>query len=429
MTTVSMRIGVRLGNGLVVAAVAVDADGAVRQVLRADLPARRSLTASVADALRALDAHDQDVSAVVFDLSDPILRAPGRAVVSLRITPRRLPDRSEPHQVQSASVHRAWVRGGHNALGEDLVGLDEDALRAVAGTIPAGAHLAVTAAGATVNPEHEHRAAEIVRAAVDLAAVTESHWFPVDSLHVREQTAITNSALVSTAEELTSRLGDAVRAVAPGARMFFSTTEGGAAPLTRLPDRPVHAIRATTANELLGAAALVRRTEGPIGIVGADGTHVGEMVAGVLSSRATTSLPDGTVLAVGSPHLLPLDDTSGHGAIDDLRLVDAERDGSEPLPTGIDLAALGAAVAPVSTWYHRTEVVRTAADVDRVLRAGESAVRMTLVAAGASPAAVRFPESRVLGSSYGLAEVVHVRVRGVAGAAPALLAPATGRAM
>ncbi|WP_167758151.1 hypothetical protein [Microbacterium sp. dk485] len=409
-----------------VSAAALTSDGRTQFASR---PLQGGLTRPVAAVITELRrALDEPVAVVVFDVTGVLRTDADARVVSVLIEPRRpLQPRRHLWLEESLQVRAAHVRGGHNALGQELFSLDEDALLRLAEDVGDGAHIVVSAAGAPGNGDHERRAAEVLRGALAPASITESRSFYGDSLLVREYTAVLNALLGASAERIASDLADAVTTSAgEKARALVATNEGGSTPLTRLPITPVHAFRAEIASEMLGAALLGGRSDGRVIVAHAGTVRIAEFISGLPAVVSRTSLPDGTSLASSFAHVVPLTQLllSGSGEPPVTVLVRGAEDALVPfgltpaVTTDHDLVALGAAVAPMSYWHNRVVRVTSAADVAQALADGEGTARANLVAAGADPGHVHIPESRVLATTYGEAQMVRIRVRGVAETAP-----------
>lgn len=416
-----MRIGVRV-TPEEISAVGVHEDG---HFARARRSPHGDLTSAVADALRSLRSdQDEPVSSVVFDVSRALARDADAGVVSVLIEPRA-PREPRRHLWPSEHipVDVAHVGGGHNALGHELVPLDEQALRRLAEHIAPGAHLVVSAAGSPVNAEHERRAAEVLRSAAAVGSITESSAFYSDSLLVREFTAILNAVMLARAEQLAASLEDAVaQGAGEEVRAFVATNEGGCTPLSRLPITPVHSMRADVAGEMLGGAAVAGRTSGRIIVARRGAVRIGEFVDGLPSVVSRTSLPGGISLASSFARVVPLTDLLLSGSAEPpvtVLVEGAERELAEfglapAIGTDEDLVAVGAAVAPASYWHNRVARVVGAEDIDRAIADGEAIARANLVAWGAHPSGVRITEARVLATTYGEAQMIRARVRGVA---------------
>ncbi len=416
-----MRIGVRVTRDEV-SAVAAHADG---RFSRARSAASGGRTRVVADTLALLAGDGSEpVSAVVFEVSGALDREVDASVVSVLIEPRR-PREPRRHlwPAEGIPVEIAHVSGGHNALGHELVPLGEEELSRLSAGMDAGSHLVVSAAGAAVNPEHEHRAAELLRSTVAVGSITESSTFYSDSLLVREFTAVLNAVLLAGAEQLAASLADAVgQGLGEGVRAFVATNEGGCTPLSRLAITPVHSICADLAAEMLGAAELARRPDARIIVARPGAVRIGEFVDGLPSVVSRAVLRGGISLASSVAHVVPLTDLLLSGSAEPPVTVlvqgaesELESFGIAPtLVTDDDLVAVGAAVAPVSYWHNRVARVVGADDIERVLAEGEAIARANLVSWGALPAGVRITESRVLATTYGEAQMIRVRVRGMA---------------
>lgn len=411
-----MRVGIRLGAERA-SAVAVEAGGR-RRTARVR---GRDAISMLGELLSELELTAGVVTSVVVELTEALSAIPIAPVVSIRVTPRALPMAPAAIPTLGLRATTFTVRGGHDALGRELVGLDEATAAELAAGIEPGSLLAVTAVGSLGRADHERRIGEIVRAGASLGGVVESNAFYAESFRVREHTAVAAAALRSGAEHLALRLAESLERSTPGARQYFMTNDGGCAPLSRLPMLAVHALRAVDAAEMLGAAARCGRRDGRIVLLDAAGARFADLVGGQLSARATTMLDDGTRLASSSPHLVEIDDPLFAGSLEPDDVVQA---GSAPssarfplAPTAVvdgDLAAEGAAAAAIVSWGNRMAVVRSAEDIATALERCERSARSALVAAGADPRGVRIAEARVLSSTYGLQETVRLRVRAVA---------------
>jgi hypothetical protein len=417
-----MRIGVRVTVDEV-SAVAIHEDGRfarARQRARGD-----DLTAVVAAVLKRLHHNvAEEVSSVVFDVSGVL--APDRAtgIVSVLIEPRHpLEPRQHLWLTHGIPVETVHILGGHDALGHELVALDEEALRLLAARTPSGSHVVISAAGSQVNPNHERRAGEALRSAADVDSITGSSSFYSDSLLVREFTAVLNTSLLRSAEQVAATLADAVaQGAGERVRSFVTTNEGGCTPLSRLPITPVHSMRAEIAGAMLGGAAVAGRSEGRIIVARAGDVRIADFIDGLPSVISRGTVPGGVSIASSFAHVVPLTSLLLSGSAEPpvtILVEGAEREldafGLAPaIVTAEDLVAVGAAVAPMSYWHNRVVHVLGADDINRALAAGEAAARANLVAWGAPPAGVRISESRVLATTYGAAQMIRVRVRGVA---------------
>ncbi|WP_271985869.1 hypothetical protein [Pseudoclavibacter terrae] len=416
-----MRIGVRVSEDEV-SAVGVLGDG---RLLSAGARSPLGFVASVATAIAELQhAGGERISSVVFDVSEVLALDAGANVTSVLIEPRSpLEPRTHFWAAEDIPVRVEALRGGHNALGHELVELSTAELHRLVDRVPAGAQIVVSAAGSPVNAEHERRTAAAFRARSSPASVVESSSFSSDSLLSREFTAVVNSLLLTSAEVLASGLADAVATLPDDTvRAFVTTNDGGCTPLSRLPITPIHSFRSQPSVSLSGAATIVGRSEGWIVIARESGVVIGEFIDGLPAMLNRTDLPGGASLASSAARVVPLTEVLLAGSATPTATVlvpGGERAlapfGLAPTAvTGEDLVAVGAAVAPMSYWHHSATTALDAASMNRALQHGETVARANLVAAGAEPAGVRIAESRVLSTAYGETHMVRIRVRGVA---------------
>lgn len=424
-----MRIGIRIAPDEV-SAVSVASDGTRTSTNRSS---GADPGDAVVEVLTTLGG-DERVGSVVFDVSGVLAPAADEHVFSVLIEPRRpLEPRRHLWRERALSVSAANVVGGHSALGVELVPLEEAEVRRIAAEVPPNAHLVVTATGSAGNAAHERRTAETLKSLVPLASITESRDFHSDSLLVREYTAVLNALLLSSAERFAAILERTVAAgIGADTRAYVTTNAGGCTPLSRLPITPVHSFRADVAGAMLGAAALTGRADGRLIVARPCDAHsggiprscvtIGEVIDGMPAIMSRVELEDGTSLASNFAHVVPLTDLllAGaaeppttvlvHGAESELALF-----GLAPaITTTHDLVALGAAVAPLSYWHNSIERISNPPEMTLALRDAERITYANLVASGADSEAVLLRESRVLATVYGQAQVVRVRVRGIA---------------
>ncbi|WP_449276969.1 hypothetical protein [Leucobacter sp. GX24907] len=422
-----MRIGVRVSEhelvGITVGAGRIGREHRTPRSGISLLDAYRTLlTSLLADAPSPPDL-------IVFDVCDAFVEQDRTPITAIRIAPRPPIDPSHEliaspfHDVQPEIVH---IRGGHTTLGDELAPLDIAALERFAEMTAPGRRYVITSVGARVSPEHEERAGEVLLARADPASIDYSHVFASNSFAVRERTAQLNSAQQQAANSLATAFALVSESLAPLARLYVTTNDGGRIPLTRLPLAPVHSLFSAHPTELIGAAALCRIEQGRIVVSRPDETFLGEIVSGVptvvpqhrdtqemlLATQTANTPPLSTYLhsGQGDPPLLV---TSGHHL--DAEAPDAISTLDPRVTTDLDLRALGAACTPIADWANRVVRVSNADDMEQALTAARARVGARLVAFGALPAQVRILESRLVATTYEHPNVVSVRVRGIAG--------------
>lgn len=370
--------------------------------------------------------HDEEISSICFDVSAVLRREETTPVTVVRIAPR--PPIDPQHELGNgrlgvgilAAVH---IAGGHTTLGEEIVPLDAEALRAFAAAAERGGRYVVTSVGALVNTAHELAAGRLLMEHAEPESVAYSHSFSNSSFAVRERTAALNSALVPFAESLATSLALAAEAQVPEARLYVTTNDGGRMPLSRLSSTPIHSMYAGQASELIGAAALSNLEDGAVVVADGPRSFYGEMLAGVPAVVPLRQRRGEDTLATQSAKVLPVTESLVGGQGNPPTVVAAE--GAPRLVphlwlragrrADVDLRALGAACAPLADWVNQVVTIGSVVEMDQALVAAETRATARLVAFGAVPSEVRIIESGVAATAYENPRVVSVRVRAVAG--------------
>ena len=375
---------------------------------------------------------------IVFDVSEVLAPRSDELPVLVRIAPR--PPAEPGHEAHPASHLRAIPRilhitGGHTTLGEELVGLDEPALRRTAGSLPKGGRYIVTSVGSLVNPAHELRAGEILLDIAEPTNIEHSRNFVSSSFAIREQSAFVNDSLLPAAETFASAIARAVARLGPQARAYVATNDGGCTPLTRLSITPVHAALSAASSELLGAATVCGIESGHVIVAGPTRRILGELVSGAPTTLPKRRIDSGHTLATHAANVNPVTE-SLLADREQLPLLVPAAPGTDlgdypsdrVRSTEVDLRALGAANAPLSEWVDRVVKVSNEAEMERALAAARARVGARLVSFGAQPPQVRILESSAVATAYEHPSVVSVRVRGTAGIRPGGDAERSGHA-
>lgn len=370
--------------------------------------------------------HSRPVS-VTFDVSELLVPSDIERVVALRIAPR--PPADEVHEYSGITTARycdkiEHVTGGFTKEGDEIAPLDAEQVRAIALEEPPGRRYVITGVGASVNAGHELEASRLLVAEAKPASVHHSSSFHNSSFVIRERTAVINSALLSTGERRVTSLAKVVAKHAAQARLHVMTNDGGAVPLSALAVKPVHSMYSASAAELVGAAVLAGVDDGWIIIEREDGAVLGEMTGGTPAVIPRSRLGTSEIIATRAAQVLPKWD----GLVGDWMgvptVVRASDGGARVVAktgrtvSGIDLASLGAACAPLVEWLEHDVKIRSEAEKVQVLAASEAKVRLRLVSHGVAPSLVRILEARVIGAAYENSNTVAVRVRGIGGWRP-----------
>jgi hypothetical protein len=414
-----MRAGVRY-DGADWSAVVVGADGEV--VARNRLVADRHV--GVARVAEWLSTGRHPIRAVTVDVSALLEPERRRRILAIRIAPRAPADAI--HELAVAEELVATVRGtlhiggGHDMRGRPLVDLDLASLRAEIAAVKTDDMVAsISAVGSIANPEHEQRAADVILAAFPGARVSLSHDFFSTALRDRDFTSTANAALLGSGEELAALLESTLSRQLPGVEVSFALNDGGCAPIRRLGATPAHAVLATAGLRVQGARHLADVSDGDVAILDDDGIEVGSVQLGVPSAHSVVTRGRQPSLAsntarVGRLSRVPTADSPLAAVVVDARSVEGAPPPGVPEPSvhaTDDLAALGAAVAPLSSWADFLAHAASTAELQAALRSAEEDLRSQTIHWGAAPDATRLVESNAYTFAYGSRHVVRIRAR------------------
>ena len=300
-------------------------------------------------------------------------------VVAIRISPRPPADDFHmtvlPPLVEPAVTRTVHVRGGHDLRGRPLAQLDlESFLADLPGILASDVrNVAITSVGSTASADHETRIADAILSNDRDMRISISSGFYSSVFRDRDYTAILNSALMETGEELAAMLEEAGRRQLPATHLSFAKNDGGRAPLSRLAVAPVHGLRAEPAMGILGAATWARIPEGEVILCMEAGAAVGHTRGGLPVARSVIRQGFDASLASNAAVLEPF--TAHHPVRTDIPSVIADlREWQETaLPFGLvptlpavqDAALVGSAVAPLTAWIDRLETVSGRVDLKR----------------------------------------------------------------
>ncbi|MFC9335271.1 MULTISPECIES: hydantoinase/oxoprolinase N-terminal domain-containing protein [Arthrobacter] len=346
-------------------------------------------------------------------------------VVAIRISPRPPADdyhmTALPPFVESAVTRVVHVGGGHDLRGRPLASLGLEAFLAdLPGILASGVrNVAITSVGSTASKDHEMRIADAILSNDRDMRISLSSDFYSSVFRDRDYTAIMNSALMETGEDLVAMLGEAGRRQFPAAQLSFAENDGGRAPLSRLALTPVHGLRAEPALGILGVARLAGIPEAEVILCMEAGAAVGHTRGGLPVSRSLIRQGFDASLASNAAFLEPY--TVHHPVRADVPSVVVDlRDRQETalpfglvptLPAGQDAALVGSAVAPLTAWIDRLETVSGRVDMKRAQDLAEEDAHSAAVQLGASPGQTHILESNVFAMPYGNPGIVRVRVQ------------------
>lgn len=436
-----MRIGVML-QGSSCRAVVLEAQSAISV-------AEHTQASSPADALdRVLSTLRQQFGSRITDVTADVGRvlAAGRPgdVVAIRISPRPPADRfhntSLPAHIEPAVIRTMHVRGGHDLRGRPLAPLDLKAFLVELPSILSGGlrNIAITAVGSTASPEHEMRIADAILSNNSGMRISISSDFYSSVFRDRDYTAILNSALMESGEELAAMLVEAGQRHFPAATLSYARNDGGRAPLARLAVAPVHALRPEPAMAILGAATLAGLHDGEVVICADEGVSVGNIRRGL--PVAHSLIRHGYEASLATNAAVAERYTANHPVRPGIPSVVADVRTSQDappeygllptVPGARDLTLIGCAATPLTAWIDRLERVGGRDDLQRVQHRAEEEASSAAVQLGASPTDTRIIESNVFAMPYGNPGIVRIRVQAAGGTSrqeeEALAAHATG---
>jgi N-methylhydantoinase A/oxoprolinase/acetone carboxylase beta subunit len=286
----SLRIGIDVG-GTNTDAVAVDVQGNV-------LSSHKSATTpEVFDGIRAVladvlaDVDRGSVGQVMLGTTHPvnaIIRRKDLARVGiLRIAaPATLsisPLAGWPRDLaQAVRGHVEIIRGGHEYEGTEINPLDEDAVRRFAEECRDRVDaIALTGVTSPANPDHEIRAAQIIREVLgEDFAVTMGHEVGGLGLLERENSAILNGALRFVGEGIVAGLEQALASHQLDASIYLTQNDGTLLSAAEAVRRPILTIGSGPTNSMRGAAYLSGLSDAIVMDVGGTSADVGLLVDG-----------------------------------------------------------------------------------------------------------------------------------------------------
>lgn len=369
------------------------------------------------------------ITDVTADVGRVLAAGQPRDVVAIRISPRPPADQFHnirlPAGIEPALTRTVHVRGGHDLRGRPLAPLDLNAFLVELPAIVSGGlrNVAITAVGSTASPEHETRIADAILSNNSDMRISISSEFYSSVFRDRDYTAVLNSALMESGEELAAMLEEAGQRHFPTATLSYARNDGGRAPLARLAVAPVHGLRPEPAMAILGAATLGGLCDGEVVVCADEGVSVGTMRGGLPVARSL--IPQGYEAGLASNAAIVEPYTANHPVRPDIPsvIVDARTSQDTPpeygllptIPGARDLPLIGCAATPLTAWIDRLERVSGQADLQRVQHRAEEEASSAAVQLGASPADTRIIESNVFAMPYGNPGIVRIRVQAAGG--------------
>ena len=190
---------------------------------------------------------------------------------------------SWPEDLKEAVAPKTFViHGGYEFDGREITKLDDKeisgVLRQIKGKVDG---VAITSVFSPVNPNHEKLVGDRVREALgDDIPITLSHEIGSLGILERENAAVLNSALMSTAQMAFTAFSDAAKKEGLRSRLFLGQNDGTLMALEYALRYPILTIASGPSNSLRGGAFLSGLQDAIVVDVGGTTTDVGVLVGG-----------------------------------------------------------------------------------------------------------------------------------------------------
>jgi len=187
-----------------------------------------------------------------------------------------------PDLREAIGNHRYLVHGGHEFDGRLISAIDEKEIREVAKDIREKGikAVAISSVFSPVNPEHEQKAAEIVRDEIPEASITLSHEIGRIGLLERENAAIMNACLGELAQAIVNAFEEALAEMEIQAPFYLSQNDGTLMSADFAKKYPVFTFASGPTNSMRGAAFLSGAKEAVVVDLGGTTSDVGMLVHG-----------------------------------------------------------------------------------------------------------------------------------------------------
>ncbi len=321
------RIGVDVG-GTNTDAVLMQGGSLLAQ---AKVPTSPDVTSGIEASIRAVmgqSAKDVNPSAVMLGtthFTNALLERRGLAKTSvlrlcLPATTLLPPLCDWPDSLKRAIVGGShMVHGGHEFDGREISPLDEEEVRkAVLQMRDEGVEaVAVSGVFSPIDPNHEERAARVIRETAPDLRVTLSHQIGRVGILERENAAALNAALSVAAEGIIPRIRQSIGSAGLHVSLYLSQNDGTLMDADFATRYPVFTIASGPTNSMRGAAFLSGVRSGIVVDVGGTSTDAGALVNGfpreasisveMAGVRTNFRMPDVISVALGGGSIVETD--------------------------------------------------------------------------------------------------------------------------
>jgi N-methylhydantoinase A/oxoprolinase/acetone carboxylase beta subunit len=288
-----LRVGIDVGSTNT-DAVIVDEKG--RLVHAVKHPTTPDITTGIVKALRMVvreaGVSVDDIAAVMFGTTHGLnaiiqrrgLLRVGVIRIGLPATASIEPMTDWPSDLRSAVGDiKVMVRGGFEYSGEEIAPLDEDAVRRAAERFKElGVEaVAITSVFSPVRPDHELRAAEIVRSVLGDVPISLSHTIGSIGLLERENATILNAAIVGVMRRAIEAVKKTMEELGLGsAKLFVAQNDGTIMSADQAEKYPIFTVVAAVSNSIRGAYVLTGIENAIVVDMGGTTTNVGVLEHG-----------------------------------------------------------------------------------------------------------------------------------------------------
>ncbi|HEY1618212.1 MAG TPA: hydantoinase/oxoprolinase family protein [Streptosporangiaceae bacterium] len=350
MRTPDLRLGIDVGGS---STDAVVLDTAGRVIAKCKVPTSDDVTGGMLSALRrilrngAVDARRiTHVMAGTTHATNALLRRRGLwrvAVVRIGSPSAEAIDPLSgwPDDLRRAAcAGSAVIRGGFELDGREIASLDTGALARFLRDLPGPVQgVAITSVFASVAPDHEIRARDIVWDVLgEQVHVSLSHEIASPGIIERENATVLNAALIGVAQDVATAVSGALASSGlDDPAIYLAQNDGSVMALDYALQFPVLTIGSGPANSIRGAGYLSGLADAIVADVGGTSTDIGVLVSGFPRESAigvriggldtNVRMPDLLTIPIGGGTVI----SSGAGGV---------RVGPESIASRLDGAAL-----------------------------------------------------------------------------------------
>ncbi len=187
----------------------------------------------------------------------------------------------QPGDIKELRNNQAFVKGGHDLMGEEIEPLDELAVRsAVESMANKVKAFAVSAYFGCRNPEHEIRTREIIKELTGLPVICGHEMSPRLGMDARTTTAYLNARLLPIIKEFLDKIKMSLVERSINAPLMVVKSDGSLTSEAVARERPVETMLSGTAASAVGAVVLSKLKDFIVVDIGGTSTDIGIVIDG-----------------------------------------------------------------------------------------------------------------------------------------------------